>query len=197
MVIDHKTIETHLPYYLTQEQKRNLSVLLSEFKDKPIDYYVGEYPNDMLQGDGWKGFELLRFENGERKKINGIVLSNTCDISQDNRRYLPVNVTFAPIVRLSNYSERLRNAAISAEQIENKFRVIREQKVTTMFYLPASEALGGECIALLDDLHTIPAQALQIGCNCRKLFTLSMAGFYLFLLKISVHFCRFHEGLPR
>ena len=30
-----------------------------------------------------------------------------------------------------------------------------------------------------------------------KLYTLSQEGFWVFLIKLSIHFCRFHENVPR
>ena len=66
-----------------------------------------------------------------------------------------------------------------------------------MFYLPKGGALEDEYVALLDDLHSIPAHAFERVAEKKKLFTLSMVGFYLFLLKLSVHFCRFHENVAR
>jgi hypothetical protein len=195
MVIDPQTMETYFPYYLTQERKEGLAIELSKFSDGNIDYYTDKLPDDILQGDGWYGFEVINFADGARRKTVGVVLSNTCDISSENRRDLPVKIVFAPVIKLDRYKKILENSALTTEQIASKFAAIREQKVTTIFYLPANNALGGECIALLDDLHTMPAQAFQ-G-NRRKLFTLGMAGFYLFLLKLSIHFCRFHEELPR
>jgi hypothetical protein len=51
-------------------------------------------------------------------------------------------------------------------------------------------------IALLDDLHTLPLGMFQKA-DRPKLFTLSQVGFYLFVVKLSIHFCRFSEGISR
>ena len=60
------------------------------------------------------------------------------------------------------------------------------------------QAQGGhleeDYVVLLDDLHSIP---LASHPGDQKLFTLSMAGFYLFIFKLSVHFCRLHEHVDR
>jgi hypothetical protein len=74
---------------------------------------------------------------------------------------------------------------------------IREQSITSIFYLPKGAALDAEHIALLDDLHTVPLGYFSGKEERSKLFTLGMTGFYLFLFKLSVHFCRFHESVPR
>lgn len=49
----------------------------------------------------------------------------------------------------------------------------------------------------LDDLHTVPLHAFERVAEKKKLFTLTLVGFYLFLFKLSVHFCRFHEEVAR
>jgi ATP-dependent helicase YprA (DUF1998 family) len=196
MSISAETIQAQIPYYLTQEQKDGLVKALAEFPN-PIQYYISRYPNELLQGDGWEKLEIVRFENGARDKIKGILLSNSCDISADNKREIPPKITFAPIIKLSNYSELLLKSGLTQQQINDRFQKIREQRITTMFYLPKSGSLEEEHVALLDDLHTVPAQAFEKVTERKKLFTLSLVGFYLFLLKLSVHFCRFHEEVAR
>lgn len=170
---------------------------LADFHETSVDYYINKYPSEVLQGDGWPKLEVIRFEDGERIRIKGIVLSNTCDIAPGNERAIPPKLVFAPIIKLSNYVMRLAAANLNSEQIDSKLQAIRGQSVTTMFYLPAGAGLEDEYIALLDDLHTIPAYAFTTGQDHPKLFTLSMVGFYLFLFKLSVHFCRFHEEVDR
>ncbi|MEO5329236.1 MAG: hypothetical protein H7829_13455 [Magnetococcus sp. THC-1_WYH] len=199
MVIDSDSIEKHIPYYLTKTQKEGLAKALSDFANcgaRDVGFYIDKYPNEPLQGDGWAGLDVFSFENGARKRIKGIILSNTCDMSQENERTIPLKVVFAPVIRISKYTERLRESISSEEQIANKIRAIKNQEVTSMFYLPKSKTEGHDYIALLDDLHSIPAQNLKQE-ECKKIFTLSMFGFYLLLFKISVHFCRFHEGVNR
>jgi len=86
---------------------------------------------------------------------------------------------------------------VAAANVENKLAAIREQKVTSLFYLPPGGRLDGEYIAVLDDIHSLPYSAFATRGGREKLFTLSQVGFYLFLFKLSVHFCRFHENVPR
>jgi len=197
MAICTEAIESHIPYYLTQEQKEGLTKALSDFKEHPINYYINRYAEEMLQGDGWHGLDVIRLEDGARNKIKGIVLSNTCDINPGNKRNLPAKITFAPIIKLSNYADLLRATGLERKQIDGKFKAIREQSVTTLFYLPPCDTLDDEYIALLDDIHSIPARTFASYQEREKLFTLSMVGFYLFLLKLSIHFCRFHEEVER
>ncbi len=71
---------------------------------------------------------------------------------------------------------------------------MRAQEVTNVFYLPAGGPFEEEHIVLLDNVHSMPFAAHDEG---EKLFTLSMAGFYLFAFKLSVHFCRLQENVDR
>jgi hypothetical protein len=150
----------------------------------------------MLQGDAWRQLHLRNFETGEKALVNGVVLSNTCDVAPDNKRDLPSNIVFAPLVALSAYERLLDNAGVSKQSISDKMNAIRRQRVTNLFYVPAGGALEAEHIVLLDDIHTMPAKAFEVH-SSTKIFTLSQAGFYLFILKLSIHFCRFHENLAR
>jgi len=140
---------------------------------------------------------LIRFETADRKQVRGIILSNSCDISPKNKRDIPANVVFAPIIKLKSFKSRLEQAHISEEKIKSKFSSIRNQMITTLFYLPQGAGLDDEYIALLDDIHTVPYRIFSDQNNRSKLFTLSQVGFYLFVLKLSVHFCRFHEEIAR
>ncbi len=196
MSISAETIQAHIPYYLTQEQKDGLVKALAEFP-RPIQYYIPLYPEELLQGDGWEKLEIVRFEDGARDQIKGILLSNSCDISIGNKREMPPRIIFAPIMKLANYSELLLRHGLMPQQINDRFQAIREQRVTTMFYLPKGGSLEEEYVALLDDLHTVPARIFEQVAERKKLFTLSLVGFYLFVLKLSVHFCRLHEEVAR
>ncbi|MCB1782206.1 MAG: hypothetical protein KDJ34_19370 [Candidatus Competibacteraceae bacterium] len=196
MQIDTQLIQDQIPYYLSQEAKENLVKALEEFP-KNTRYYINLYNNDILQGDGWTSFELINFETGDRKKVKGIVLSNSCDIDPTNKRHTQIKITFAPIIRLERYTKLLKQSGLNDNSIEGKINAVKEQKVTTLFYLPKGNGLDDEYIAILDDLHTVPLDAFKTLTEREKLFTLSQIGFYLFILKLSVHFCRFHENIVR
>lgn len=110
MDISPESLQAHIPFYLTQPQKEGLVRALNSFPDH-FEYYCNLHFNEMLQGDGWAGLDVIQFETGARDKIKGIVLSNSCDIAPDNKRSLPANVVFAPIIRLSKYRKCLLASA--------------------------------------------------------------------------------------
>lgn len=196
MPITVETIQSQIPSYLTQDAKEGLAKALESFP-KNTNYYTSRYSEELLQGDGWSSLELLRFEDGQRKPVKGILLSNSCDIAPENRRDLPARAVFAPIIPFSRYLQLLTEAGIDPEKIKAKSVAIREQRITTLLFLPKGAVLNDDYIAHLDDLHTIPLASFLAKTDRQKLFTLSQVGFYIFILKLSIHFCRFHENLAR
>ena len=184
----------HFPDYLTRPEKTRLAEALEQYEN--ANYYTRMWPDDLLQGDGWSGLDIISVENGDRGRVKGITLSNSCDIDPTNRRDMPARITFAPLVTLRGFKDRLSEAGMAANQIDDKIAAIRKQYVTSLFYLPTGANLSEDHIALLDDLHTLPLRMFQ-NADRPKLFTLSQAGFYLFVVKLSIHFCRFSEGISR
>lgn len=195
MAITVEDIKESIPYYLTQEAKDGLIKELKDFPEK-MNYYTTKYQDELLQGDGWDNLEIINLETAERKSIKGIILSNSCDISSENPRDVPARIVFAPIIPLPLYENLLVQKKIAQEKVLSKISAIKQQKITSFFYLPQGGRLESDYIAVLDDLHSLPACNFQKSTR-KKAFTLSQAGFYLFLLKLSIHFCRFHENVFR
>ena len=201
MTFDTGQLKTQIPYYLTAEpdQKELLSNLQALNRGAEKGYYISAAkdtgPNSILQGDGWQGFQLRSFKTGKKREVRGIVLSNSCDISTDNERDIPQKLIFAPIIKLSAAIALYKKRNPAEDAIKAKIAAVKSQSVTNIFYLPAGAQLNEDYVAFLDDLHSIPTEYLLSKKN--KLFTLSMAGFYLFAFKLSVHFCRLQENIDR
>ena len=202
MELDPETLREQIPYYLTDESRRSL---LKELKtltqSTKANFFLADnhnvYEENMLQGDGWRGFELFLFDTGKRQSVKGIVISNSCDIDPANRREISTKITFAPLVKLSAFKRLLAQSNIKAESVEAKIGAIRSQKTSNIFFIPAGRQLEEDYIVRLDDIHSMPIECYQKHSERNRLFTLSMAGFYLFVLKLSYHFCRFHEAVIR
>jgi len=195
MTITIESIKDQIPYYLTQNAKEYLVKSLNDFPK--VNYYLNRYEDEILQGDGWDTLKLFDFKSGEKKAVKGIILSNSCDISSENKRAIPANISFAPIIRLDNYIKILKESGLDEKTIEARIRSVKSQQTTNRFYLPKGGNLEYEFIAILDDLYTVPLEHFSTKTEKTKIFTLSQIGFYLFLMKISIHFCRFHEALDR
>ena len=200
MTFDAEQLKDQIPFYLTAEPAqrelvRNLDALN---RGTRTGYYIskarGVGADSILQGDGWHGFQLYSFDTGESRTVRGIVLSNSCDISEDNDRAIAPKIVFTPIVKLSAIEARLGRHNLAEDAVKARIDAIKRQSVTNIFYLPKGESLREDYVALLDDVHSMPIGALASG---QRLFTLSMAGFYLFAFKLSVHFCRLHERVDR
>lgn len=196
MQITTESIKDQIPYYLSLESKENLVKALDRFP-RQIDYYINCYPEEILQGDGWNSVDVISFDDGKRKLVKAVLLSNSCDISPKNKRDFPIKLTFAPIINLNRYQELLIKAGLDTKQVVDKVAAIKEQKISSLIYLPQGAGLDDDYVALLDDIHTVPYQVFDAHMGKKKLFTLSQVGFYLFILKLSVHFCRFHEEVTR
>lgn len=199
MEITPESMKQYIPYYLTASQKEWLLKALRDFQDFHCNanYYIDDYHNELLQGDGWTRLQMRRFETGERGSILGIVLSNSCDIATENKRDFPTRITFAPIIPLNRYVEYLEKYGIESDRIRDKINSIKKQAITSLFFLPTGSGLKEDCVALLDELYSMPARAFESEVSKSKIFTLSLFGFYLFIFKISVHFCRFGEEISR
>lgn len=188
--------EVALPHYLTHAQREALLADLRAFPATHNYYMRSGRPEELLQGDGWKGFVVIRFEDGERKPVSGVIISNSCDIDVNNRRDLNRNILFAPIVSMSKLTEVIRSVKGQEADVQEKLAAIRRQEIFSMFYLPAFGESSEEAVILLDDIHSHPVEHFM-GTDRQRLFRLSQTGFYLFLFKLSLHFTRMGEGVAR
>lgn len=190
-------IKLFLPKYLTPEQKEDLFSELAAFPNNRSFYLSSSrWPAEMLQGDGWRGFVAINFVTGERRAVSGVVVSNSCDIDPANVRGLAVNVLFSPLIALSRYAEELRAAGKTGDQIAQTFEAIRRQRTSSIFYLPPLIDVLPESIVVLDNIHAQPLDNFLASDHAR-LFTLNQFAFYLFLIKLSIHFSRFQEHFAR
>lgn len=187
--------EVFLPKYLFPGERRDLFENLKQFPDK-LNYYSNNSSAPLLQGDGWSGFIATDFETREAKPISGVVVSNSCDVDTSNRRPIEMNVLFAPLIRLARYANLLASGGKTKAEIEDTLSTIRLQRVSNIFYLPRIEGKIEESAALLDSIRPHPLKDF-ITRGRSRLFTLSQSGFYVFLFKLSIHFCRAQENVHR
>ena len=202
MIFDEESLRQHIPHYLTTEDRRALVRELKAISQGGTGSYIlsshrDSFEDDMLQGDGWRGFQLFLFDTGIRRSVRGLVLSNSCDIDPDNKRDVPARVVFAPLVKFAQFEDILRASGIGNEKISEKLAAIRAQKTTNLFFLPSGGPLREDHIVRLDDIHSMPLSAHIDSADREKLFTLSNVGFYMLVFKLSVHFCRLHEKVNR
>lgn len=198
-IIDN--ISLYLPQYLSSNEKNALREELSSFptdgtKDtiyscafRDVDY--------LLQGDGIKDVEYLSFPNTKTSKVPVLLLSNTCDMSTDNERMNTCRILFSPILKLEKYKDMLLKKYTS-NKVQNHINDIKKQYISQIMYLPKGGKLDYEGIVFFDRAISIPLSKEIVADMCkRKLFTFSNFGFYLFLLKLSIHFTRIQEKIDR
>ncbi|WP_343684130.1 hypothetical protein [Asticcacaulis sp.] len=193
-----------MPFYLTGDPADALKSAIRDFQRSPTNakYFIQsnkrtEFSDVMLQGDIWKNFPIYDFSSDNRRNdISGIVVSNSCDVSRENKREIPAKISFCPLVPLSKI-ETLLAKEVDKKSVESKIESIKRQQTTQFFYLPAQEPLNVDCVINLSDIHSIDAGYYCKSASSSKFLTLSQFGFYLLTFKLSVHFCRQHENVQR
>ncbi len=187
----------YLPKYLSPSRTQELYEGLRQFPHLP-DFYLppSTIDEDLLQGDGWRGFVVGEFNSALTKTVAGIIVSSSCDIDTRNPSHTPRRILFCPLVSLRGYALDLAAAGLEERRISNILGNIRSQEVTDVFYLPESPYGPPESIALLDDVHPHPLNHFK-GTERTLMFRLHQTAFYVFLIKLSIHFCRMQEGVRR
>ncbi|TDT43596.1 hypothetical protein DES49_1420 [Halospina denitrificans] len=190
-------VELFLPSYLTPNEKEELYSGLKDFPENVTYYLQRGRQDEALQGDVWSSLPIINFDTYDVKNCQGVIISNSCDISPENERFLPTfNVIFAPLIRVSKLRRLLESSNISEERVSSTIENIRKQYNTSTFFLPAmGEVIEEDSVALFSDMRYVPMSKFRE--QGVKNITLHMQGFYLFLMKLSMHFCRFNEGVHR
>jgi len=201
-MISFDDIKIYLPKYLSTKSEQNLFNELKNFPENIDQRFYSDYLDEketLFQGDGLTALLVVDFQKQKIDKAPSIILSNTCDINPDNIRYFPANVCYAPIIRLSKYERLLREVLrIEDSKVIQHLATIKKQHFTQIFYLPKGKSLEEDSIVFLDRINScsnqnIPRENIQE----KRLFTLSNYGFYVFLIKLSIHFTRMREGVDR
>ncbi len=194
-------IKKHLPQYLFPRDKEELVRLIRSSPDNDGKAF---YTNDrgdsnyVWQGDGFPSFTFINLLTERKRTSDAMIISNTCDVSQDNIRLSPVNLMYAPIQPLSKMEDMIR-AKYDSNRASNLLRSVRRNELTNILYLPKLLGRINESFVRFDMIQNISPSFLfgQSDWKEKRLFTLSHFGFYTTLLKLSVHFHRFQEGPGR
>ena len=192
-----KEVIRTFPHYLSEQEKLSLFSELCNTSFN-IDYYSESYTEDeCLQGDVYIRFKVFDYKNNlVRDNVRGMVLSNTCDLSSENRRMIGPNVVFCVVLKESQYTSFLKKNNLSSNQIYGHIKDVHEQRVTNRMYFP-KRINSDSYIALLDEVYTMPLNLFWQQNDRRRIFRLSNAGFYIFLMKLTLNFCRMSESIHR
>lgn len=194
-------IKKYLPQYLSDTAQNQLKEELAKF---PIDGTKGiiytcalSGVDYLLQGDGVAEMDYSDFPNPKIGHVNAILMSNTCDMSTDNKRMNPCRIMYAPILNFDKYEEKLRKN-FQADRVNNHLKDVKAQQISQILYLPKGGQLVYDGIVFFDRAISIPLSEERVKNMCnKKMFTLSNFGLYLFLFKMSVHFTRIQEKIDR
>ena len=152
--------------------------------------------DEIFQGDGIRNLPVINLPDTTIKSVSSIILSNTCDIDQQNKRSYQNMVTYAPILSLKKFIDRV-TINFGNTTANNLLKTIKEQKITSILYLPANGVIE-DSIIFLDRINNCSIDVLKAEeVHSNKLFVLSDFGLYLLLLKLSIHFCRIKERVDR
>ncbi|GIL06282.1 MAG: hypothetical protein BroJett031_28020 [Betaproteobacteria bacterium] len=185
-----------LPKYLSPADRAEL---FSELSRLPQTHsYYGTVEDDApYQGDGWSAVDFFDVDVGKRRRVRAVIISNTCDIAPDNTRTRPMRVCVSPIIRISRLVNELEMAGVAPGAIADHLETLRRQEISNMFYLPAGASLEEESVVMFDNLQSLANATFFENQQKVRLFSLSQAGFWYFLLKLAIHFCRANEGVAR
>ena len=193
--MDLDSLQSQVPVYLTDPQKAKLAKELASYED---GNYFSEKPTELyLQGDIWEGFSIASTKTGEIKKIVGLTISNSCDISLENERYIPSKIAFCPIMKLQSLIDLLERSGKTNDQIQSIVQDIKKQNITTFFYIPSGGGLEEDYVANFNDIYNEPSRQFLENKNSKRISRFGQLGHYLLLFKISLHFCRFGENVYR
>lgn len=195
-------IKIYLPKFLSAESDRELFSGLKEFPNNlDLRLYTKHLANTevIYQGDGINDMLVVNLPEAIIKKAPCMILSNTCDIHIDNPRNFPSQIVYAPIFNLNKYIDSLHRKSIKTpEQINAHILSIKRQEITQIFYLPQIMDRLNESIVFFDRLNNYPSNLIESSeIKTKRIFTLSDYGYYLFLLKLSIHFTRIQDKVER
>lgn len=204
--------EDLLPFYLTSVEKQRLKIGIEQFvnfetKEKALDYsgfYLKNAPEYLMQSDMLNSVKLVAWDDESKDFVSGftpsVFVSNTCDVNAENSRSINnKEAMFAPIIELDQYLDDLKSEGYSDAQIASFLNTLKQQDFSNLFYLPKNEKNGKEYIVFFDKISWSPINELikEDSLNNIRFISLSNYGFYLFILKLSYHFCRLPEEVDR
>ena len=192
-MLDFEEFQKYFPH-LPFASQQNLFKELDQFPptiDQRLFTSRLEAERDVFQGDGLRDMPVTNLPDAEILIGPVMVLSNTCDTSFSNARYVSPSLIYCPIVPLSLYTEQHLTGGLPKSGLDDWLNRIRIQKRTRLFYLPKFGGLREDCVALLD--HTCSCNMDYLTPESvpeKRIFSLSDIGGYYFIVKLAIHFLR-------
>jgi len=198
-------LDTLIPDYLSEERKNRLKDGLKQFRNKDVspklytDFYSKRTYDFFLQGDLLRQlrFPIFDYKSGtySKKYLDAIIISNTCDIDNGNKREIIKRVILAQAIPLKEYIKDLEKNQVN--NLDEKVKQIRNQLYTNLLYLPPTLSSKEDYIVLLDGISEISIEELNSLLDdlpSNRIEVLDHFGYYLFIFKLSYHLCRLPES---
>ena len=201
MELSQEKIRRHLPEYLNPNDKTKLFEELKLFPDNIDSRIYSSHPelSDKIiyQGDIVSNQPLVFLPNNIVKSNQVFIISNTCDIDLSNERVKTPRVVYCPIIQFQVYSQLVREYYDTVEAVDSHLNTIKKQRITSMFYLPEYGDIT-ESIVLFDSTNNYLLDESNLERMLEnRVVSLANYGFYLFLVKLSIHFTRVEENVNR
>lgn len=192
-------IKKYLPQYLSDSDAKQLFSALKDFPNNIDSRFYNSYnldDNILYQGDCLKDIPAFNLPDIRTKLSQSMAISNTCDMDLNNKRLWNTRILFSQIILLEKLEKALYQK-FSEDRISNYISSLKKQQITNAFYLPKSKNLD-EAIVFFDytnsfDINFVDRESLKE----KRLVSLSNYGFYILLLKLSIHFTRIQEKVQR
>lgn len=192
-------IKKYLPQYLSDSDAKQLFSALKDFPNNIDERFYNSYnldDNILYQGDCLKDIPAFYLPDTRSKLSQSMAISNTCDMDLNNKRLWNTRILFSQIILLEKLEKALYQK-FSKDRISNYISSLKKQQITNAFYLPKSKNLD-EAIVFFDytnsfDINFVDRESLKE----KRLVSLSNYGFYILLLKLSIHFTRIQEKVQR
>lgn len=199
MHLSGNDLNIYFPAYLTDKAKGKMSKLVRDFaaRRSELPYFQDINTDLLLQGDCLEGVPLYNHLSSKLSERKVMVISNTCDIAPENKRNEAIQVTVAPILKFRGLKDVWRKEGASDERITAALDAIENQENTQYFYLPPSPLIDQKCAVSFARAQSMPIKLINELKDPLAKLSLSQAGFWLLTLKLSMHFCRLHEGVKR
>ncbi len=194
-----ENISVYLPKYLSAESQDELYSELKNFpSNDPNIFFSTLNSSAIFQGDAMNDFPLISLPDQRVENSAVLILSNTCDTDPSNFRFFPSFLVYCPLIKLSKYTALLEKNNVSKDKIDNHIKDIKNQKITQIMFFPKSRYLEEDYISFFERINHISSQFVsRDSIESRRIFSLSNFGFYLLLIKLSMHFTRIREGVDR
>lgn len=205
-MIQAAEIRKYLPQYLSLPAQENLFAELKQFPgniDQRVYTRFLQHEPYIFQGDGLNNLRFMDMRTQTIRCAPGMVISNTCDLDQSNKRLSAIQMVYAPILNLDKYIAALEHDYVfsgqrTKESLNSHIGEIRQQRISHIFYLPSGSGLNSDSLVFFDRVcHCSAEYYKKSTIQESRLFTLSNYGYYLFLLKLSIHFTRIRESVQR